>query len=82
MPGKFSVTILDVETVIYKSEEVTNLFVPGEEGEFEILSCHYPIMSLLKKGNIIINWKEIISINRGILKFLRNDCIAVVELSD
>ena len=76
--GKFFLTVLDIDSIIYKSD-VASVFVPGDKGEFELLSCHYPILSLLTKGDIIIDWKEAISINKGILKFLRNDCVIIVE---
>lgn len=79
--GKFYLTVLDIDSVIYKNE-VSSVFVPGDKGEFELLSCHYPILSLLAKGEIVIDWKEAISINKGILKFLRNDCVAIVEVAD
>jgi F-type H+-transporting ATPase subunit epsilon len=81
MLGKFFFTVVDIDSILYKGE-VATVFVPGEKGEFELLSCHYPIMSLLAKGDIIIDWKEVISINRGIIKFLRNDCVAIVEVAD
>ncbi|MCU0666241.1 MAG: hypothetical protein MUF05_03990 [Candidatus Omnitrophica bacterium] len=81
MIGKFFFTVLDIDSILYKGD-VSTVFVPGEKGEFELLSCHYPIMSLLGKGDIIIDWQEAISINRGIIKFLRNDCVAIVEVGD
>jgi F0F1-type ATP synthase epsilon subunit len=80
MQGKFYLTVLDIDTIIYKNE-VSSVFVPGDRGEFELLSCHYPILSLLRQGDIIINWEEVISINRGILKFLRNDCVIIIEIA-
>lgn len=79
--ANFHLTVLDIDSIIYNNE-ISSLFVPGDQGEFEILSCHYPILSLLIKGDIIINWEEAISVNRGILKFLRNDCVIIVEVAD
>jgi F0F1-type ATP synthase epsilon subunit len=79
--GKFQLTVLDVDSVLYKNE-VTSLFVPGDHGEFEIMPFHYPVLTLLVPGNLVIDWKEAITINRGILKFLRNDCVVIVEIAD
>lgn len=79
--GKFQFTVLDIDTIIYK-DEVSSIFMPGDKGEFELLSCHYPLLSLLGQGDIIIDWKEVIAINRGIVKFLRNDCVAIIEVAD
>ena len=79
--GKFQLTVLDIDSVLYKGE-VTSLFVPGDHGEFEVMPFHYPVLTLLQEGNLVIDWKEMISITRGILKFLRNDCVAIVETKD
>jgi F0F1-type ATP synthase epsilon subunit len=79
--GKFQLTVIDIDSVLYKNE-VHCLFVPGDTGEFELAPFHYPVLTLLREGNLIIDWKEMISINRGVLKFLRNDCVAIVEVAD
>lgn len=79
--GKFQLTVIDIDTVLYKNE-VHCVFVPGNTGEFEIFPFHYPVLTLLKEGNLIIDWKEMISLNRGILKFLRNDCVAIIEVAE
>ncbi len=79
--GKFMLTVIDIDSVLYKAE-VGSVFVPGDQGEFELLPCHYPLMTLLKPGNLIIDWKEMIQVERGILKFLRNDCVAIVEVME
>ena len=34
------------------SGEVTEVFLPGAEGNFEVLNDHAPIISLLQKGEI------------------------------
>ncbi len=77
--GKLHLTVLDIDSIIYKGE-VSSIFVPGDKGEFELLSCHYPVLSLLTEGDIIIDWREAISIKRGVLKLLMNDCVIVVEV--
>lgn len=79
--AKFQLTVLDVDSIIYKNE-VTSLFVPGDNGEFEVMPFHYPVLTLLRPGNLIIDWREMITVNRGILKFLRNDCVVIVEIAD
>ena len=77
---KFRLAILDIDSIIYK-KEVKSVFIPGDQGEFELLPCHYPLLSLLKEGDIIINWEDVVSVKRGIVKFLRNDCVIVVEMA-
>ena len=36
------------------SGEITSLYLPGVDGDFQILNNHAPIVSLLKKGTVKI----------------------------
>ena len=56
-----------------------SVFLPGSTGEFEILDLHRPIVSLLKKGSIIIDCKKKIRINRGAVRMSGGELVAVVE---
>ena len=66
------------EALLYQNE-VESAFFTGDKGEFELLPYHYPLLSVLSKGNIILNWKEAVPIKFGIVKFFANDCIVLVE---
>ncbi|MCD2257997.1 F0F1 ATP synthase subunit epsilon [Psychroserpens luteolus] len=46
--------IVSPEATLF-SGEVTSVTVPGVMGEFEMLTNHAPIISLLKEGNVKIN---------------------------
>ncbi len=72
---------MNPDCLIYKND-ISTLFLQGDRGEFELLSYHYPVLSILKEGDIIINWKEYISIKKGILRFFKNDCVVLVELAE
>ena len=67
--------------MIYEGD-AEHLFLPGETGEFELLPYHYPVLSLLKAGHIIVDWKYSIAIKKGLVKFFKNDCVVIVELDD
>ncbi|MCL4166649.1 UNVERIFIED_CONTAM: hypothetical protein GTU68_052266, partial [Idotea baltica] len=45
--------IVSPEATLF-SGEVKSIAVPGINGEFELLSDHAPIVSLLKEGNVKI----------------------------
>ena len=62
--------------------EVENIFLQGDTGEFEVLAYHYPVLSLLRKGAIVIDWEHYVAIRKGIVKFFKNDCVAIVELDE
>jgi len=46
--------IVSPEATLF-SGEVTSVAVPGVNGEFEMLTNHAPIVSILKGGNVTIN---------------------------
>ncbi|GGI56492.1 F0F1 ATP synthase subunit epsilon [Winogradskyella haliclonae] len=46
--------IVSPEATLF-SGEVTSVAVPGVNGEFEMLTNHAPIVSILKSGNVTIN---------------------------
>ena len=77
--GNFKLLILDAEKKIFEGE-IMSLFIQGDTGEYEVLPYHYPILGLLKQGQIIIDWKYFIDVRKGIIKFFKNDCVIIVEL--
>jgi F-type H+-transporting ATPase subunit epsilon len=79
--GGFKLLVMDPDKKIYEGE-VKTVFLSGDYGEFELLAHHYPVFSLLKAGDIVIDWEKSISIKAGIVKFFKNDCVILVELSD
>ncbi len=72
------VTILSPKQTIYEGE-AKSVFLPGDLAEFEILDYHAPIVSLLRAGNVVVDWDEKIPIRKGMLKFDRNACTILVE---
>jgi len=76
--GTFKCVVLSPHTLIYQNE-IQSIFVRGDDGEYELLAYHYPLLGVLRKGDIIINWNERISINGGVLKFFANECTIIVE---
>ena len=43
---------------------------------------HAPIVSLLRPGRVIIDWKEAIAIKRGMARFDEDGCVVLVEESE
>jgi len=66
------------EALLYQNE-VESVFFTGDLGEYELLPYHYPVLGILKQGNIIINWRDAVPIKFGLVKFFANDCIVLVE---
>ena len=74
----FKLTVMSPDTLIFENE-VQSVFLTGDLGEYELLPYHYPVLGILKEGNIIIDWKDSISLKFGLIRFFANDCIILVE---
>ncbi len=72
------VSIINQEQVIFEGIANT-VIVPGDYGEFEVLPYHWPIVSLLRKGEIIIDNMGF-PISKGIVRFSKKKMVALVEL--
>ena len=72
------VTILNPKEVIFAGE-AKSVFLPGDMSEFELLDHHVPIVSLLRPGNVTLDWERSIPISKGMVKFDRNECMILVE---
>lgn len=76
--GDFKCIILSPRALIYENE-IQSVFLTGDKGEYELLAYHYPLLGVLKKSDVVINWKERIPINGGVIRFFANECIIMVE---
>jgi len=77
----FHCVILSPKNLIFESE-VNSLFIIGDRSEYELLAYHYPLIGLVQKGDIIIDWKRRVPIQSGILRFFANECTILVEETD
>lgn len=59
--------------------EASSVVLPGDRGEFELMDCHVPIVSLLKRGYVTVDWKTRVPIRSGMVKFDENECIVLAE---
>lgn len=71
-------TVLSPKQTIFEGD-VYSVLLPGDLAEFEILDYHAPIVSLLRMGNVLVNGETKIPIQRGMVKFDRNECMILVE---
>ncbi|MDD5421830.1 MAG: hypothetical protein WC592_00020 [Candidatus Omnitrophota bacterium] len=79
--GKISLKVMNADMVVFAGA-VDSIFLQGDTGEFELLPYHYPVLSLLRQGKIIINWSNYIPIRKGVVKFFKNDCVILIDLDD
>lgn len=74
----FKLTVMTPDALVYENE-VESIFLTGDRGEYEVLPYHYPIIGILKRGSIIVDWKESIRMKSGLIRFFANDCIILIE---
>ena len=72
------VRILNPQSTIF-SAEAESVFIKGDTGEFEILDFHAPIISLLRKGEVTIDWERKFPVSKGIVKFYENECLILLD---
>ena len=84
--------IVSPEKTIF-SGEAKSVHLPGSEGHFQILNNHAPIVSTLKKGEILIdgvdnlesdflvfsNGKASLEIKSGVVEMKKNKLIILVD---
>lgn len=74
----FSLKILNPKQVVFQGD-VRTVFFPGDKGEFELMAYHAPIVSLLKEGEIVIDWETRIPVKKGMVRFLGDECVVLLE---
>ena len=76
--NNFRCTILSPKNLIFENV-VNSLFIIGDRSEYELLAYHYPLIGLVQKGDIVVDWKKRIPIRSGILRFFANECTILIE---
>lgn len=76
--GNFKCIILSPNRLIYENE-IQSIFLTGDKGEYELLAYHYPLIGVLVKSRIVINFNESIGINGGVVRFFANECTIIAE---
>ncbi len=74
----FKCIILTPNELLYENE-IESIFLTGDKGEYELMAYHYPLLGVLKEGDVLINNTERIPIKGGVVRFFANECIILVE---
>ena len=76
--NNFRCVILSPKNLILENV-VSSLFITGDRTEYELLAYHYPLIGILQKGDIVVDWKQHIPVRSGILRFFANECTILIE---
>lgn len=74
----FRCVVMSPRKLVFE-RDVQSIFLTGDKGEYELLAYHYPLLGVIKKSDIVIDWKERIPVEGGVVKFFANECIIMVE---
>ena len=74
----FAVLITTPSNILFQGT-ASSMIVPGEEGTFEMLPLHRPLVSRLVDGEITVDDKTF-SIRRGAIRIADDIVTAVVEI--
>ena len=72
------VIILNPRLTVYDGQ-ARSVFLPGDNGEFEVLEFHKPIISLLRQGEIIIDGSKSVAVKKGVARMQDNELVALIE---
>jgi F-type H+-transporting ATPase subunit epsilon len=72
------IKILNPKHVVYDGL-AESIQLPGDRGDFELLPHHAPIVSILRAGTIVVDWKDRIPVRKGLMKCLNNECVILIE---
>jgi F-type H+-transporting ATPase subunit epsilon len=72
------VTILNPKETLYEGR-VKSVSFPGESGDFEVQEFHKPTISMLRKGDVVLDMRRAIGVERGIVRVQDDKVIALVE---
>ena len=75
--NNFRCVILSAKQLVFE-DEINSLFVSGDQGEYEILAYHYPLIGIVK-GDLIINWEKRLPVKGGVVRFFANECNVIIE---
>lgn len=74
----FHLQVVSLIRVLFDAE-VESVYLFGDEGEYEMLPFHYPLLGALPEGEIVIAGHESIPIRAGIVCFMDNRCTIIIE---
>lgn len=79
MKLKFHLKVMSLKGIAF-DEDVESVYLTGDDGEFELLPFHHPLLASLPEGDLKIAYHESIPIKVGVLSFKNNACRVIAEI--
>jgi F0F1-type ATP synthase epsilon subunit len=74
----FRLQIMSLRRMLFDGE-VKSVYLSGDEGEYELLPYHYPLLGALPEGEVKIADKGSVPLRAGVVLFQNNRCTIIVE---
>ena len=78
MANTFRLQVLSLRRVLFDGEVKSARF-SGDEGEYELMPFHYPLLGALPEGEVLIPEKGGIPLRVGVVMFQHNHCTVIIE---
>lgn len=78
MADTFRLRVMSLMRTLF-DDEVESVFLQGDEGEYELLPFHYPLIGALVDSDIKISHQQPLRIRSGVVLFDNNTCIILIE---
>ncbi len=70
--------VLSLRRMLFDGD-VKAVYFSGDEGEYEVLPYHFPLLGALPEGEIKIAEKGNIPLRAGVVMFQNNRCTVIIE---
>ena len=79
MKVRFNLQVMSLKGLAF-DDLVESIYLRGDDGEFELLAFHHPIVASIPEGDLKIADHESIPIKVGVMSFRNNQCRILAEV--
>ena len=79
MKPRFNLQVMSLKGIAF-DDLVESIYLEGDDGEFELLAFHHPLVASIPEGDLKIADHEPIPIKVGVLSFRNNQCRVIAEI--
>ncbi len=79
MRPRFNLQVLSLKGLAF-DDLVESVYLSGDDGEFELLAFHHPLVASIPEGELKIAGHACIPIKVGVLSFRNNQCRIIAEV--
>ena len=78
---KFRLQIMSLKRILFDGD-VEHVHLFGDEGEYDLLAHHFPLIGALPEGEVQIKGHKNVPLRAGVVLFRQNRCLVIIEEKD